>query len=460
MLYCGTRRISRGKFKSAIYSIFLCSTISHDFEHELVPRKAFDGAFNRRRIHQLYRQNNTGMSLVAILAYLGNHAATDSRDRIFSVLGLVSDRDRKLVGAPEYTSSVELHFAKLVRSFWLEYGNLDIICFVHLFSRYSVRVDPGPKSTVPSWVPDWRAMTDFASPVPLMASQSGNEFIGNFRPLGWTTWNAVYDAPGPYLIKFSDVIFSNNLKELSCNGVVLGQIHGLGGLDDRELRCHSFICAEAGHRFSQTVSDQNVASKPDMSPMDWLEGIAHSLLLGRKDKYLCFHTTPHYTTDFISLCHKCLEGEPVDWSFANWFEHNRDLRFGSHTLSSLVRSIPIDPTSSTPPVRQPSYPWHQSTPNEDKLETFLSRFHDTIRKKARRLMVTDNGLVGMGPCRAREGDVVVVLGACSIPLVLRITGEPKAYQVIGEAYLHGYMNGEASDLVEEGRKGMQRIHLV
>jgi hypothetical protein len=51
-LYCGAANISRGKFKSAIYSIFLCSTMSTEFEHELVPRKAFDGAFNRRRIHQ------------------------------------------------------------------------------------------------------------------------------------------------------------------------------------------------------------------------------------------------------------------------------------------------------------------------------------------------------------------------------------------------------------------------
>jgi hypothetical protein len=48
-LYCGSRSITRGKFKSAIYSIFLCSTISNDFEHELVPREAFTGAFNRRR---------------------------------------------------------------------------------------------------------------------------------------------------------------------------------------------------------------------------------------------------------------------------------------------------------------------------------------------------------------------------------------------------------------------------
>src|SRR5690242_7594129 len=64
--YCGASSISRGRFKSAIYSIFLCSTISTEFEHELVPRKLFDGAFNRRRIHQWHtKPASVGINLIA-----------------------------------------------------------------------------------------------------------------------------------------------------------------------------------------------------------------------------------------------------------------------------------------------------------------------------------------------------------------------------------------------------------
>ena len=65
-----------------------------------------------------------------------------------------------------------------------------------------------------------------------------------------------------------------------------------------------------------------------------------------------------------------------------------------------------------------------------------------MRKKSRRLLITDLGYLGMAPCRARKGDIVAILFGCSIPLVLRKVGEREAWQVVGEAYVDGFMNGE------------------
>jgi hypothetical protein len=96
----------------------------------------------------------------------------------------------------------------------------------------------------------------------------------------------------------------------------------------------------------------------------------------------------------------------------------------------------------------------------NKLDTFLSRFHDTVRKKARRLMITEEGLTGVAPCRARPGDVVAVLYGCSIPLVLRKAGQQDAWRVIGEAYVHNYMNGEVSTLVKRGKNMTSRFQLI
>ncbi|KAL6710823.1 hypothetical protein ACN47E_007880 [Coniothyrium glycines] len=461
-LFCGWKSISRGKFKSAIYAIFLCSTMSNDFEQELVPRKAFDGAFNRRRIHQWHATHTSrGISLVSLMAYLGNHSATDSRDRIFSVLGLITARDRSLIGAPEYTSSVEVQFARLVKSFWLEYGNLDIVCFVHLFSRYAVPVDLGPENAVPWWAPDWRAMIDFASPVPLMASQSASQHIGNFRPLRSNTWKAMYDAPGSQLRKKAYVQFADNVREMWSDGVVLDSIQGLGGLDSRELRCSSFVCAAEGHKMLQPHDTRQQGPRATMLPMDWIDAIARSLVLDRQDKYLCYHAPTNYITDFVHLCHGCIDGETVDWSFASWFDLNKHMMFGNQTLQELIRSIPREPSLSPPPLRRPpSYPIQQLNDFDDKVDTFLSRFHDTVRKKARRLMVTNGGVVGMAPCRAREGDVVAILFSCSIPLVLRRRGEREAWQVIGEGYAHHYMNGEVAGLLKRGKKTTHRFRLV
>jgi len=75
-------------------------------------------------------------------------------------------------------------------------------------------------------------------------------------------------------------------------------------------------------------------------------------------------------------------------------------------------------------------------------------------------MITCDGEVGMAPCRARPGDKVVVLFGCSIPLVLRRVGSREAWEVIGEAYIHGWMNGELHQSIKQGDKGVCRFRMV
>jgi hypothetical protein len=66
----------------------------------------------------------------------------------------------------------------------------------------------------------------------------------------------------------------------------------------------------------------------------------------------------------------------------------------------------------------------------------------------------------MVPCRARKGDQVWVLLGCSIPLVLRPWEHKDEFQVIGECYLHGYMNGEVQEEIRSGKVKVEDIHLL
>lgn len=58
-------------------------------------------------------------------------------------------------------------------------------------------------------------------------------------------------------------------------------------------------------------------------------------------------------------------------------------------------------------------------------------------------------LYGLVPEGTREGDMICILAACSVPTVLRkIEAKDqkpgaKVFQLIGEAYVHGRMDGEA-----------------
>ena len=59
----------------------------------------------------------------------------------------------------------------------------------------------------------------------------------------------------------------------------------------------------------------------------------------------------------------------------------------------------------------------------------------------RSIFRTYAGLFGLAPCTAREKDVMVVLLGCRSPLVLRPAGSK--YRIVGVAYCHGFIHGEA-----------------
>jgi hypothetical protein len=59
--------------------------------------------------------------------------------------------------------------------------------------------------------------------------------------------------------------------------------------------------------------------------------------------------------------------------------------------------------------------------------------------------------------RTRTGDVVAIFPGCTTPIVLRAA--EKQFEVVGEAYVHGVMEGEMADLVARGEYCLQDICL-
>ncbi|KAH8660677.1 hypothetical protein BGZ60DRAFT_381685 [Tricladium varicosporioides] len=72
----------------------------------------------------------------------------------------------------------------------------------------------------------------------------------------------------------------------------------------------------------------------------------------------------------------------------------------------------------------------------------------SVTMNRRRFFVTQSGAVGLAPWNALEGDTVCVLLGCRYPVILReVDGH---YVLVGEAYVDGFMNGEA--LVGTGKE--------
>ncbi|KAI8631981.1 hypothetical protein F5Y19DRAFT_492903 [Xylariaceae sp. FL1651] len=76
----------------------------------------------------------------------------------------------------------------------------------------------------------------------------------------------------------------------------------------------------------------------------------------------------------------------------------------------------------------------------------------------RKLFVDQTGHFGLTSDFTEVDDIVSVLFGCDVPVVLRSLGEDK-YSVIGEAYVHHLMDGEALDAYERGNSNLVEFTL-
>lgn len=67
----------------------------------------------------------------------------------------------------------------------------------------------------------------------------------------------------------------------------------------------------------------------------------------------------------------------------------------------------------------------------------------------RRFFITHDGSMGLAPTRSRKDDIVCVLYGCSVSIALR-EEEKGRFSFIGECFLHGFMDGEAIEILKAG----------
>ncbi|KAH6670470.1 heterokaryon incompatibility protein-domain-containing protein [Halenospora varia] len=89
---------------------------------------------------------------------------------------------------------------------------------------------------------------------------------------------------------------------------------------------------------------------------------------------------------------------------------------------------------------------------------FLRGIIGYIRSK--RFVMTRESM-GLGPESAENGDIVCVLFGCSVPMVLRPVGDGSVgFYLVGEAYLHSMMDGEAIELLKDGKITVEDFAII
>ncbi|KAH6714217.1 heterokaryon incompatibility protein-domain-containing protein [Leptodontidium sp. MPI-SDFR-AT-0119] len=421
----GREKASRTQLNKATLAIDMFAKV----KDTIMSSRAFLAAWVRRRMWDLY-QRKIPLQLTGLLAYVGNSKASDPRDRIFSLLGLATDRH--LAEPPNYQDDVSKVYIGFVKSFVQHYNNLDVICFVDRF--HHTPTEGSSQSSLPSWVPDWRVAV-IPGVIPLMVSQTASHYVGNCRPSRITPDGAISYTAG-ITKRPLEATFSDDSRILIGKGIMLDYVDGVGGLkivhEDRD-----------GDEAEANVNDVMDASM-------LLEQIGRCLLLNRKDRYLKVESPVGYRFDeFQALCLAAMNtpgAAELNPRFLDWFQRNKDLQIQGHSLERIC--------TMTPKLEKSKAIKLDDIYNQD---SFVARFTDTTRWMVRRLMTTNSGNIGVVSSRAQKGDQIWVLLGCSVPVVLRKRGGEQFCEVIGECYLQGYMQGE---IMEELRKGAVNIEEV
>ena len=86
-------------------------------------------------------------------------------------------------------------------------------------------------------------------------------------------------------------------------------------------------------------------------------------------------------------------------------------------------------------------------PNAEDLEAYLS--HVQMFTQGRTLALSKGGYLALAPSSAMSGDKICVLYGCHAPVILRPSPNCDMYTLVGDAYVHGLMDGEALRLAEQ-----------
>ena len=127
-------------------------------------------------------------------------------------------------------------------------------------------------------------------------------------------------------------------------------------------------------------------------------------------------------------------------------------RFGDEFYTAMYSKLPESLRADVPPWREQL---NTTLATPQNLLTLLMAI--SAKANGRRFMISSDNYIGLAPNEAQVGDEIFVLAGSSVPFILR--PEDGHHLVIGEAYVHGLMDGEASRRVDDRRAEIRDISL-
>ncbi|KAH7069329.1 heterokaryon incompatibility protein-domain-containing protein [Paraphoma chrysanthemicola] len=442
---------------------------------------------NLRRVFQA----NSFAPFFRTLIAMSRLNAVDSRDVIYATSGMIRDAIH-IIPYPDYTASLTQIYGSVVYLYAQKYGRLDLLC---LNQWQKARAD------LPSWIPDLHTTahlqthtmvadnmnvlesvvlsTSQTSDVDTLVTSSAtlynergqvqsNVFSRDVNIDGviirysGTQWG--YWADGGSIARVS---ITRDFRVLTVSAIWISNVASLGGHLVYENTKEEWDKRWVKEKLRKELPLEQPSTLPYRFSSDdeFRKAFVRTIGLCPCSPKRCSRQTCFCQWDPSIEFHQCddLETEVIK-NFAQqatdsnrsdeepksevkqeaklqaeWWSMNKEFRLGNTSLEQLFLTAP--------PVSSPIQP-----------RDSMARFRLVVSKMNRRLMADAWGGLGMVPHEARLGDRICVIIGCSIPLLLRKSGD--CWKVVGEVYLYGaFMRGRATGLAQEGHVKVERISL-
>lgn len=354
VMYCGGRSIGGDGMFRAVGRVWDWSQYRPGLA-VLIPRTMYEKAWNRLRLLEWF-WNRGEMSLVGMMAYTATSRVTDARDRIYSLLGLATEKDRRAVGRPDYECDAAVAYSRFARAFAEVQQSLEIVCVA-------------------------RALDDDLVEADLAEMTCAGFLVDRIDGLG-----GVKPARHPLIELVQSTSTANSASETA----------SLPEMDE-EMQDKSFLLFD---RLSRCLS----LDRQDR----YLRHAAPRRRFSREFEVLCRTASDTPERVFPAFSHWYRHNRDLRIDGLNLSEAIR------RTASAETAALPSSAGQRGKVLQRGQHA--QDIADITDWDGFLCRARTTTSSMGRRLMVTDAGLVGMAPKRTQKGDVVCILLGCSIPL--------------------------------------------
>ena len=382
---------------------------------------------------------STAGSFLLLFNRIRSCKATDPRDRIYCIHGLLPEAIKEAIGRPNYDLTVENLYYQIAATQLVELEYLTYLGGAGIHRR---------NLSIPSWVPDYTHPEVHYSLTVL------NEDCLH------RTGSRLFQAAGT--VRPFAGLSKNNLQVLEIKGKILGKVQELG------QPFHFPACPDGNAQAWLYPRLQEIKRQTD----------SYELLATRCEPY---PTGAGAATAFKHTIMCSMEvhggGPAFGGVFVRASEQHIDEYFDAYERSpALMKRLTQGPIVESQlvagklQINVDNLSIHHAKENIQQWGTYQETADSAIRAigaacSGRAFFVTGNNYMGLAPSISRPGDEVCIIFGCPVPFIIRPLEvrkdsdemvEQKHYVLVGECYAYGLMDGEA---LEDKRMKEEVIYL-